>query len=943
MEFEDRVEYYKRQFPHWLDKNPYSVFSRLIKVLVNQESDKLHKIRSLDYAKRINKPLQIWKTQENPYEYDLNFRVMMDRLKTVNVYINPTVNDREEISNYEKCLTKSFTDDGYNSSFMGVFHGDTRRQYTDNETIQWDDYSANENSSYDKREFYETIFHHNGDGYDETDFTKPNTFIYNTATTSVTPTENGVKVCNGNSGATRLYWVNISENTSLSNYYQIEPPFIAEGEIVSSEGVGKCSIATRSKSSTYSKTFNDLGIHNGGKFKVICYLDKIEYYANGVLKYTKNGGVGDKMSLMFYIPVDTCFIYKNITIKKPVDAPVIPNDTFILEAITYDDYRWIKGYPENDNNELYSIYHEKSSYTDYLTFKIKKSNIKKVEILCDDEVVFEKELYKTVSSANDNGEIIYHDYQTQKKIQDYNGIMVSDVDDDDYKFQLILNNEDFNEDGTLKHNYDLRVYIYDKNNPSCKERETIITKRYNGYEKTNYDCFSHDLSLDMLGHYWNVPRLQFKTKDPSYNLHEYYSQTFPPYNNRATEDDYTYQNRLKHYIYEYNKEYFPILELWKNYHIIGTLFNRKDLLSRMDKSYICEEVDYFIDNTEAVNTENKLTVVNGKSNPISINGHEWEESVILNNLFVVPETTYSLKYTLELPSPLSEENKPTYHLYYFDKKGNCHHEEKIEPTLEGTSANTFSINETFKTVPNACKLDIVLEYDYPFSYTNANLSRQKIIDKTPMYMTTKEDYNSCVYELQAKYQDIPTNIDFTNNNQFEKLLNRSLPLSHKGYLKVDMDNREQNATIKEACKWNVVEIFGAGYDSGTSSYDSESEEYIYKTELAHFINGGDRWKLEVTLSQDRINPSCNQQTEDLYIRPNIWFKETSEEEWNTDNMIALDNVEANYKTRVIHYFTIPDEMNILKLTFESNNQFKYEKLSLKKVIDGEEISWETLA
>ena len=98
-------DYYKRQFPHWLDKNPYSNFSRLIRVLSNQEMDKLHKIRSLDYARRINKPLQIWKEQDTSYEYMMHFMVMVNRLKTVNIYINPTLDNHENIIGYEKCFT----------------------------------------------------------------------------------------------------------------------------------------------------------------------------------------------------------------------------------------------------------------------------------------------------------------------------------------------------------------------------------------------------------------------------------------------------------------------------------------------------------------------------------------------------------------------------------------------------------------------------------------------------------------------------------------------------------------------------------------------------------------------------------------------------------------------------------------------------------------------
>ena len=126
MEF-DRLEYYKKKFPHWIDKNPYSNFSRILKVVVGQEHDKNQKIRALDYAKRIDKPLKIWKEQHEPYLYDMNFAVTMDNLKTVNVYVNPVIDDNEEITGFEKCFTKEYKEDGYNSFFSEMLELDTRK------------------------------------------------------------------------------------------------------------------------------------------------------------------------------------------------------------------------------------------------------------------------------------------------------------------------------------------------------------------------------------------------------------------------------------------------------------------------------------------------------------------------------------------------------------------------------------------------------------------------------------------------------------------------------------------------------------------------------------------------------------------------------------------------------------------------------------------------
>lgn len=845
----DRLENILAQFPHWLDKNPYSNFTRLIRVLNRQELDKYHKIETLNHAKRINKPITIHKVQQEPYIYDIVFQVLMDNLWKVNVYVNPVVNNKEEIISYEKCLTKEYDDNGYNRFFTAVFHGDTRKQYLDNTPISWDEYTKGK--------------------YDD------------------------------------------------------------------------------------------------------------EY-----------------------------------VLKEGSDGQIIPQDLFIIECLTYDDYRWLKGYPENDNTELFRIYREDKSYTHYLSFEIAKQNIRKIQIWKDDELKFEQVLFKYLKS--EKGGVIFHDYMPKKRIGDVNyekniyspedmlidddvgtyyydkDMLISDVtsdDDTNHKFQIILKDDDFYpvfdwtaiekqypdhdsyiidnnilpDESTmgkvvvkyendkynayetvlneglyvfkriwydlpytlvLKNSYDLKVYLYDKYRPGCNEANQIITKRYNGYDKNNYDCFTHDYSLDMIGRYWNIPRLKFITKDETDNPVEYYKKTEPAFNDRLTEDDYHYQQRIKKYIYGYNKEHFPVLELWKNYSIKSRLFNRKDILSRMDRSYLCEK-DYFLENLVRENTENKLDVVDGESNMIKINQHVWHESVICSNLFVVPDTSYELFYELSLEDEINDAEPPTIHLYYLDRKGFCHHEEKITPEFNPTFINSYFINQNFKTPDNACKLDIVLEYDEPFKYNNAYLKRVLMVSSNPLYMTTKTDYNSCVYELEADYKDIPSNIDFTNDHIFEKLLQRSLPITHKGYLNVELQNDESDEPVllKEVVDFELINFFSQEY-----THDENSNSY--NIVVNKFIKEACNYHLKVTFINDEINETCDDMN-DLYIYSSLKFNKDFN---STDESIVLNlpRIQCNRKTTLHYNFTVPLDMNIMSIKFESNTTFNYTDLSLTR-------------
>ena len=823
-----------RMFPHWYDKNPYSNFTRTVKVLNRQYLDKYHKIKSLDYAKRLLKPIKIHKEQDSKEEYSIVVDVEMENLMTVNFYVNPRVNGKEEIISYEKCFTKTFKDDGHNDKFNFTYYGDTRKHWKNDSVVNVDDYLV-----------------------DDEDYTD---------------------ICE------------LTVNVKDSN-----------GELL--EGA------------TVSYELNPFEI-------------------------------------------------------------VIPRDSFIVEVLTYDDYRWLKGFPENDDEDLFRIYQEEKSYTQYLTFEVRKQNLKDITILKDNNTVFFNDFFS--KTVNDD-KVIYHDYQQSQETvnKEYEGVKIADPNKDNYIIRVILNNDDFtpifnkkiletnypqisrwelvdtfpsltdeygviikekniynayksnNEKGEweqcsynvpytleLKPNFDIIITLYDRNNPNCPQRYKTIHKRYNGYDKTNYDCFSHDFSLDMLGKYWNIPRLELlpyeKETQCGGNIH--FKKTYPPFNDRTTEDDYHYQQRINTYIQNYNKTLFPVLELWKNYQVWGTLRNRKDILSVQDHSYIIDR-PYYEDTSVVEESLNKLEIIKAEAIPVKIGSKSWYETILADGLFLIPLGEYIFHCNIQTTRPVNDE-RVTLHLYYLDKQGNCINEDVHKLRLEEYEVNSYIADEKLIIKSDSYKVDIVLESDINYTMDNAYLKRLTIAEKTSMYMATKKDYNSCVYDLTIKADDVPTNIDFSDTVVFEKLLQKSMPLTHKCFLKMDYDY-EENIEISDGFgNITVANYFNKDNDNNKNKKD-------YSIQVPSLIKGDDDYHLDVQFKHKGWSE------DETYIITTINFKEHINDDASLDSVTLESKVMADYWTRLVHNFTTPQGTNAIEIIFHCDDlNFNYKELKL---------------
>lgn len=136
---------------------------------------------------------------------------------------------------------------------------------------------------------------------------------------------------------------------------------------------------------------------------------------------------------------------------------------------------------------------------------------------------------------------------------------------------------------------DTFIYSYDasSNNviPTVKYRVTVETweeyvmsKGFPENDEAVGDIFDHDKSLDELGALYDIPRKRYV-----YTESTSYGETEPPYNNRLSEDDYHYMNRILGYINHMLDTPLPVLEVWK---LFGIPLDQISLINR--ERYLCK-------------------------------------------------------------------------------------------------------------------------------------------------------------------------------------------------------------------------------------------------------------------------------------------------------------------------------------------------------------------
>ena len=106
--------------------------------------------------------------------------------------------------------------------------------------------------------------------------------------------------------------------------------------------------------------------------------------------------------------------------------------------------------------------------------------------------------------------------------------------------------------------------------------EYSLSKGYPENDIAQNNIYDHDYSLDRIGALNNIPRKTYLLVDETL-----YPSTEPPFNNKTTEDDYYYMNRIINYNLRLHNTPLPVLEIWKLYGVDATMLNRERLLLKM--------------------------------------------------------------------------------------------------------------------------------------------------------------------------------------------------------------------------------------------------------------------------------------------------------------------------------------------------------------------------
>lgn len=209
-------------------------------------------------------------------------------------------------------------------------------------------------------------------------------------------------------------------------------------------------------------------------------------------------------------------------------------------------------------------------YDYFIHFFASYPNLKSVKCYKNDNLIYIEEY-----NYEDNVDLFIYVYDSTMD----NNIFTSIINDNNE------NNENNEKPIIPEDRFHITVETYD---------EIVIEKGFPENDIILGDIYDHDISLDRFGKINNIPRKEYIETT-------YYAQTEPPYNNRLTEDDYHYMNRIIEYTLRLHDTPLPVLEIWKLYGLKSSMINRERFLLKVfdeDKHPFDEETELVLDWTE---------------------------------------------------------------------------------------------------------------------------------------------------------------------------------------------------------------------------------------------------------------------------------------------------------------------------------------------------------
>ena len=209
-------------------------------------------------------------------------------------------------------------------------------------------------------------------------------------------------------------------------------------------------------------------------------------------------------------------------------------------------------------------------YDYFIHFFASYPNLKSVKCYKNDNLIYIEEY-----NYEDNVDLFIYVYDSTMD----NNIFTSIINDNNE------NNENNEKPIIPEDRFHITVETYD---------EIVIEKGFPENDIILGDIYDHDISLDRFGKINNIPRKEYIETTG-------YAHTEPPYNNRLTEDDYHYMNRIIEYTLRLHDTPLPVLEIWKLYGLKASMINRERFLLRVfdeEKHPFDEETEQVLDWTE---------------------------------------------------------------------------------------------------------------------------------------------------------------------------------------------------------------------------------------------------------------------------------------------------------------------------------------------------------
>ena len=180
---------------------------------------------------------------------------------------------------------------------------------------------------------------------------------------------------------------------------------------------------------------------------------------------------------------------------------------------------------------------------------------------------------KTVKCYKNDNLIYIETYEDSEKTTNF--IYSYNFPQENNSLQEILSEYDAENQDTLTIPNDAKIIPDDKFRIEIETYDELkLEKGFPENDTEEGNIYDHDFSLDEIGALHNIPRRTYiETSD--------YENTEPKYNNRLSEDDYHYMNRIINYILLVRTVPLPVAEIYKLYGIEAEMLNRERLLIKM--------------------------------------------------------------------------------------------------------------------------------------------------------------------------------------------------------------------------------------------------------------------------------------------------------------------------------------------------------------------------